>query len=118
MRFGHWLPALLWAVGVLVITSIPNARVPSAPHLDKVGHFAMYLGLGALVARALRPRARAATVAAATLMGIAAFAALDEVHQRFVPGRSASHADWVADVLGAGVGVLVTTTALRRRELR
>lgn len=39
-------------------------------------------------------------VAAVSLLG-----ALDELHQRIVPGRSAEFFDWVADVVGAWLGV-------------
>jgi len=37
--------------------------------------------------------------------GVALLGALDEWHQRIVPGRSADVFDWVADVVGAWLGV-------------
>ncbi len=37
----------------------------------------------------------------------------DEVHQAYVPGRSADLFDWVADTVGAGVGVGVTVLVVR-----
>jgi VanZ family protein len=43
-----------------------------------------------------------------------AFGASDEFHQAFVPGRTADVADWMADTLGAAIGALVATFALRR----
>jgi VanZ family protein len=52
-----------------------------------------------------------AVLAAAVIAS--AFGATDEVHQSFVPGRNADVADWVADTLGAAVGALVATVALR-----
>lgn len=72
---------------------------------DKLVHFSLYAVLGALVARALAaPRARRGLVLAAAQLML--FGALDEWHQQFVPGRSAELADWVADLLGALVGLL------------
>jgi VanZ family protein len=41
------------------------------------------------------------------LIGGAGFAALDEFHQRYVPGREASLWDWTADLAGLAVGFLL-----------
>lgn len=51
---------------------------------------------------------------AAVVLG---YAAIDEVHQLFVPGRSASILDWLADALGAAVaiGIIEFVRALKRR---
>jgi VanZ family protein len=48
----------------------------------------------------------------------AGIAALDEWHQQFVPGRSASLGDWVADVAGAGIILLASGVLSWRRESR
>ena len=114
-----WWPAAVWAALILVITSWPNPRVPAAPAgTDKAVHALMYLVLGVLTARALRltaavrPRAVMATLAA-----IATFALVDELHQAWIPGRSADHADWLADIAGGTTGLLLSlATAPRRRE--
>ena len=37
--------------------------------------------------------------------GVSVIGALDEWHQRIVPGRSADLFDWVADVVGVWLGV-------------
>jgi len=42
-----------------------------------------------------------------TLVLASAYGALDEFHQSFVAGRSATVADWMADSLGALIGLLV-----------
>ena len=31
---------------------------------------------------------------------------LDEIHQSFIPGRSAEFLDWIADALGAAAGCI------------
>jgi VanZ family protein len=41
------------------------------------------------------------------MFGIAAVGALDEWHQDFIPRRSMSFADWIADSSGALVGILL-----------
>jgi VanZ family protein len=44
------------------------------------------------------------------------YGASDELHQYFVPGRSAEVADWVADTLGALVAVLFAAWLFRSRR--
>ncbi len=68
------------------------------PHQDKVMHLAEYVPFGWLSLKAFMP---------ATPMGFLAsvgfslaYAASDEMHQSYVPGREASLMDWVADVFG------------------
>lgn len=105
-----------------MLTSIPGSDVPSVgvPHVDKVVHFALYAVLGALVARALRPaRAGGRIGAGAALLGLAAialFAAVDEWHQRWVPGRSGDLLDWWADLAGATLALMLAALPTARPE--
>jgi VanZ family protein len=46
----------------------------------------------------------------------ALYAATDETHQIFVPGRNASVRDVLLDTFGAGLGLAVTWCALRVRK--
>jgi VanZ family protein len=50
------------------------------------------------------PRRFAARTAAVAIAITATYAATDEIHQMFVPGRSAEVADLIFDTLGACVG--------------
>lgn len=73
--------------------------------------------LGALVGRAVRGRGRPAWRATlAAMAAIALFGAVDELHQALVPGRSADVLDWVADVVGGMVALLLATARVPRRE--
>ena len=111
---GRWAPAVLWALTLVVLTSWPNPGVPQVGQGDKVVHALLYGVLAWLVARA-EPRWAASTARAVpVLAAIAAFAAVDEWHQRFVPGRSASVDDWAADCVGAALAL--TLAAVRRRR--
>lgn len=104
MNARRWLPPALWAALILVLTSIPdlpNAR-GGIPHLDKAVHFLLYAGQGWLVTRALRTRRSLAL--GAVLLAIAAFGALDEWHQQFF-ARDPDVLDWIADTLGASLGI-------------
>jgi VanZ family protein len=44
---------------------------------------------------------------------VSAYGAIDEFHQYFVPGRSSSVWDWVADTLGGAAGAAVVLRAAR-----
>ena len=108
---------LAWGAVILAFTSIPNPHLGGVRHADKFGHFAGYGVLGVLAARALgTPVTR--TSVAALLAGAAAFGAVDEWHQQFIPGRSQDRADWLADTLGASLGVILSAAVRPRREPR
>jgi VanZ family protein len=102
-----WLAAaILWTAAILVVNSIsvsdPTWQPPFAG-ADKLTHAFMY-GVASFTWR----RGFASTRDAATwrvVAGVALLGALDEWHQRIVPGRSADLFDWVADVVGAWLGV-------------
>lgn len=87
--------------------------------VNPAGHFCEYLIFGALLANAWHrtgaPPARAAWLAAAcaSLYGIT-----DELHQLFVPGRTADPLDWLVDTGGAAIGALVVCLVIRRAALR
>ncbi|MBL8960171.1 MAG: VanZ family protein [Gemmatimonadetes bacterium] len=95
-------PVLAWALGILCVTSVPGASIPRGttfPGLDKVIHGAMYFGLGRAAIRA------AGSAPWKVLAAVGTFAALDEAHQEWIPGRSGDVGDWVADVAGATLGI-------------
>lgn len=109
---------MAWAAVILVLTSIP---VPSTPvddvrGIDKLVHAVLYGVLGFLVTRASWERARAWPAVAAALLGVLVFAALDEWHQAFVPGRSTDLLDLAADALGALAGTAVAALGLSRSQ--
>ncbi len=83
---------------------------------DKILHAAAYAVLAALAFRAAGGSGgtRAALVA---VLVAAAYGALDEYHQSFVPGRTASAADWLADACGAAIGA-ASCLAWTRRTTR
>jgi VanZ family protein len=115
-----WAPSVVWALVVLAATSLPASAFPPLlriPGLDKLVHMAMYGVLAALGARPALASSRGAKGIAWLLAGIALFAALDELHQIWIPGRSADVFDWVADMGGALLGIVLRLMAPRRREI-
>lgn len=116
-------PLFAWAAVLFALSSIPSSALPRAAGivgLDKVTHATLYAVFGALSARGqirrLRPRQEGATappgpslavvVVLATLSALA-YGITDEIHQIFVPGRSADWHDGLADTLGGLLGALI-----------
>ena len=94
---------------IFAVSSITQPPDLSTSIGDKGAHGLLYLGLGALMVRALaggwRPfdgRIAGAAVVYSTLYGVS-----DELHQFFVPNRTADVADLAADAAGAAVAVLL-----------
>lgn len=112
----RWLPPLLWAGVILFGTSLPQDAVPvQTSKIDKILHFSIYTVFSYLLTRQLletTTRWRAVLIAVAFS---AVFGALDEWHQRLIPGRSTELADWYADAAGAVVGALACIGMSRRR---
>jgi VanZ family protein len=113
----RWLPPLLWAAFILILTSIPGSHLPVLPshNFDKVVHLAIYGVLGWLVARAWSSGSRAMAAALAVVVLVSCFGALDEWHQQFIPQRSMDLLDWTADTAGATIGVLLAVINGRKQ---
>ena len=80
---------------------------------DKPLHWLAYLGLAIVVVRALArglPRRIGFGLAATALAITIGYGATDEVHQMFVPGRTADLYDLMADAAGALVGTIACAT--------
>ena len=110
----YWAPPLLYMALIFVVSSLEQPPFPMPEFewftIDKLYHFIEYAILGGLVARAFL-KAKPSVVPSQLVWGLAAvlsilYGASDEWHQTLVPGRLATVADWVADVLGSIAGVL------------
>ena len=103
------LQAKVWMASWLPMAAAIDSLDPSA-HSDKLVHGCLFAVLGALAARSWsQPNQRWRTLAALLLLGV-----LTEVLQSFIPGRSASWGDWVADAVGACAGLFVWPLAPAR----
>ena len=101
-----WLPVAAWAALIFVLSSIPSLSTGLGTWdlvVRKAAHVTEYAILGALLVRALDRPAAAAALAVA-------YAATDELHQHFVPGRTGA----VVDVLIDAVGVIAGLVLYRR----
>ena len=109
MNVLWWLASVLYMAGEFYLSSQSGDRVGIPAPWDKLAHFAGYAVLGFLLAKA------SGSWKAALLLA-AWFGASDELHQAFVPLRSAGVDDWLADALGAWLGASIGVRG--RRENR
>lgn len=139
----YWWPALLWAVIVSsfstgVFTSdntghfiIPLLRyfLPHAPietlellhHIiRKCGHLTEYFILSMLILRGIRSGEKGMRLrwALVTILIVAGYAALDEYHQSFVPGRTAALGDVLIDTTGGAAALIVVSLVAHFRKDR
>jgi VanZ family protein len=118
-RLRPWVPAIVWAVVLFELSTIPGSEIPDlpAPNFDKLVHGFLYLVLGACCVRGLGQTALnpTALVAAATALATA-FGVTDELHQIFTPRRSSDWHDVVADAVGALAGAVLATRFRRLRK--
>jgi VanZ like protein len=112
-----WLPVVVWAGLIFALSSIPDLGTGLGGWdlvLRKAAHVVEYAVLGALLFRALssagQPLRNGSAVTWAWTLG-AAYAASDELHQHFVPGRQASPLDLAIDAVGVAVGVIAARLA-------
>src|SRR6202451_2530065 len=130
----YWWPALIWAMviagfstGAFASDNTRHFIVPilhfffphaSAETLDflhhvirKCGHLTEYFILSMLILRGIRAGEKGMHVrwALVTILIIAGYAALDEYHQSFVPGRTAAVGDVLIDTSGGAAALIVAS---------
>ena len=103
----RWVPVVVWMVAIFVVSHQPSSELPDFGWIDllvkKAGHFLAYAILALLTQRAWRPES--ASWKWAFLITVV-YAATDELHQRFIPGRFGSLADVLIDSSGALTALL------------
>ena len=142
----YWWPALVWAIlisifstGTFTTENTSRVIIPVLhwllPHatpetlslihhvIRKCGHFTEYFVLSLLLLRALRAGSRdfGLRLALIVILIVAGYAALDEFHQSFVPGRGAAVSDVLLDTTGGAaaqllVALLVLWRSIRKRQ--
>lgn len=139
--FKYWLPPLMWASLVFIFSTdrfssdntsplflplfqwlLPQAtpEVVESFHVlvRKLGHFSEFFVLAMLLYRAVRAGRGSlwqSPVAAWTLSLVLLYAIADEVHQQFVPSRSAAWSDSLLDFFGGCCAVALLYARYRTK---
>jgi VanZ family protein len=106
-----WVLTLSYMSIIFLLSSLsyPKQPFPSEPYIPVIEHIIEYAVLGFLLSIALKKgsgRLQKRMVLLAILLA-AVYGISDEVHQFFVPGRTASFYDVLADSVGAVMGSAV-----------
>jgi VanZ family protein len=123
-RVSLWGPVILLKVLIFSLSSLPDPGLPPVSGSDKMAHFVVYALLAVLWGRALCAGSPAKVTnlrAIVAMIASALYGGLDELHQRYVPGRLADWQDLVADATGAvagGLFVLLVARAWQRSRRR
>jgi VanZ family protein len=114
-RAVPFLPAALYAALIFALSAQANPLPFMPPEFllhDKLLHGLAYAALGGLLVPGFRGAGRSALAALLLAVLVSSlYGATDEIHQSFVPGRTADVLDWVADTLGAALGAAAATAA-------
>jgi len=110
----YWVPVAFYAGAIFYFSaqSHPEEQLPSFVFeeiSDKVLHAGAYGLLSILFYRAFRWAAGSVAARQAVVLAIVTasfYGITDEVHQLFVPFRESSWLDWLADTIGAAIGVI------------
>jgi VanZ family protein len=115
----YWMPVAAVAAGIFIQSSLPPAAVlPELPGFDKLLHALAYAVLAMLIFRALDTTVwsnRPSLLFWVSLAATVAYGISDELHQAFVPARSAEIMDAAADAAGA-LAALVLCRMVHRRD--
>jgi VanZ family protein len=105
-RFPWTVALLLYAGLIFWLSSRPFPAGPPLfhfPQSDKLWHLLEYLLFGLLAWKTFLPQNwQSLSLVIALSLG---YAGIDELHQLFVPTRTASSLDWCLDVLGVLSGL-------------
>lgn len=104
----RWLPALLWMGLIFLLSSQPDlphwTTAPLEAARNALAHLGEYAVLAVLLLRAGEAIPSHSRSWLFPVLLTLLYAVSDELHQQFVPGRTASSMDLALDVAGAGVG--------------
>jgi len=115
----YWLPVILYCGVIFIQSSYPSTQsLPRFLHADKLIHAGAYALLGFLFFRAFQAtKIQKGIVLLIIFSGLASslYGVSDEIHQSFVPSRTASIADVLADTAGSFLGAVVAQFILNRQ---
>lgn len=106
----YWLPPIVWAGLIFFFSSLPSVKTMEIYWQDflikKTGHMIEYGILAVLLYRAFKNSNLAKSEALFfSLLITVLYAATDEIHQSFTPGREPAVRDVVFDIIGGSLAL-------------
>jgi VanZ family protein len=110
-----YVPLVLYWIILFTATTIPGNQLPDIHLSDKIEHFSAFFVLAILLNLTMIYQRKSLLLfnyaALVTIIICLSYGAIDELHQMFIPGRSADLRDWLADSAGVIIGVLILNFA-------
>jgi len=102
----NWFVAAGFACIILYLSSIPQEAPAEIPYIDLALHIACYTLFAVLISRAIFTRRNSVqkTHILIIIMAVTLYGGIIEVLQFYIPTRSASFTDGIANLLGAALG--------------
>jgi len=110
-----YIPLVLYWIILFTATTLPGPQLPDIHISDKIEHFSAFFILSVMLNLALIYQRKSYILfkyaALVTIIICLSYAAIDELHQMFIPGRFADIRDWLADSAGVVIGVFLLNFA-------
>ena len=112
------VPLILYWLFIFIGTSLPSDNLSTILEIgDKLKHFIAYFILAILLGLNLHFQDKWKSISINyliyTFIICTTYGVLDELHQMLVPNRSAEFYDWIADLLGSSIGVILVNYSIR-----
>ena len=112
------IPLILYWLLIFIGTSLPSDELSTMIEIgDKLKHFLAYFILAILLGLNLHFQDKWKSISINylifTFIICTTYGVLDELHQMLVPNRSAEFYDWIADLLGSSIGVILVNYSIR-----
>ena len=112
-----YLPLIFYWILLFTLTTLPSQSIPAVGVNDKLEHTLAYFGLSFLLYLTLLFQKKSIMLKKYamlfTLLIVVFYGALDEVHQLLIPGRSCELLDFLADMLGGILGIVLLKILIR-----
>jgi len=113
MKMGFRIALVIWTILMLTLSSMPDFQAPEGfpKYADKIVHLFEYGIWATLFLLMLKQEDRinkllGAFVAVLVFGGV--MGVLDEIHQSFISGRSMDKYDFLADMIGITVAIIIS----------
>ncbi|MCF8261041.1 MAG: VanZ family protein [Melioribacteraceae bacterium] len=116
-----YVPLVLYWITLLILTSIPDVpRISDFTYEDKVKHFLAYGGLATLLSLVLHYQNKFHIMKKnyhiVAYFIIIVYSLFDEVHQEFIPGRYGDFNDFLANLSGAIIAILLVYLFVKKQN--
>ena len=106
-----YLPLVFYWIILFTLTTLPAQSVPSVGVSDKLEHLLAYFVLSILLYLTLLFQRKSVLLKnyamLFTILIVFAYGIIDELHQLMIPGRSCELLDFLADMIGGIIGIII-----------